>query len=177
MKKIIPLLVFVLIANSLLSQRAPEGYTLKKIIQAKDLMVGAPENILFNEKLGHAIISYYDGKKSYLAVYETENWERVNQIEVSNKIYLGQSHFDCDNEELLYGDYGSSKPKYYTFNILSDYKEKTKNKDLPSDECGYVFKGSPKLREQTFRVKEKFILILNHPKKMIQVFAKKVKRT
>jgi len=174
--KLFAFLLLVIIQNNLFAQKIPEGYVQAKIIQAKDLMIGSPSNILFNEKLTHMVISY-DSKPTYLHVFETKNWKRVNQIEVPGMLYLGQSVMDCDDDEILYGDYGNNKPKFYTINILSDYREKAKKNEVPTETCGHVFEGSSKRREQTFRVKDKFIVVLNHPNKTVQILVKKVKRT
>jgi hypothetical protein len=174
--KLFVLLLFALIQNNLFAQKIPEGYVQAKIIQAKDLMIGSPTNILFNEELTHMIISY-DSKPTYLRVFETQTWKKVNEIEIPGILYLGQSIMDCDDDEILYGDYGNNKPKFYAINILSDYREKAKKNKMPTETCGHVFQGNTKRREQTFRVKDKFIVVLNHPNRTIQILVKKVTRT
>lgn len=176
MKKTIIFLFLNIFSSSLFAQKIPEDFVLKKIIQAKELMVGSPSSILFNESLSHMMISY-DAKPTFLAVFETENFEKVNQIEVEGYLYLGQSFTDCDNNELLYGDYGKNNPQFYTINMLSDYIDKTKSKDVPTSKCGHAFQGLTKLREQTFYVEDKFIVVVNFPKKTVQVFVKKTKKT
>ncbi|BDS13432.1 hypothetical protein [Aureispira anguillae] len=170
------LLMFVASVNTLFAQKIPDNFRLDKIIQANDLPIGNPNAVLMTNDLKHLIISY-EHKPTYLRVYETQNWEQVNQIEVPGVLYLGQSYIDCDNNELLYGDYGATKPKFYLLNILSDYREKVKPKDLPLQNCGHSFVGKTKLREQQFRIKDQFIIVLNHPKRTIEIFVKKVKRT
>lgn len=176
MKKYGFCLLLLLFFSPLWAQKIPDNFKLEKIIQARDLLVGHPNAVLMSGDLKHLIISY-DHQPTYLHVYETVHWERVNQIEVSGALYLGQSYMDCEQPELLYGDYGHHKPKFYGINILSDYKEKIKPKDLPTATCGYAFVGKSKLREQVFRIQDRFILVVNYPQKAIQVFVKKIKRT
>lgn len=172
MKKIFTLLAFIVLTFNSFGQTIPDGFVLKKVIQARDLVVGSPSSILFNESLSHMVISY-DAKPTFLAVYETEKWERVNMIEIKEHLYLGQSYMDCENNELLYGDYGNNNPQFYTINILSDYASKTPKKDVPTQKCGYAFQGETKLREQIFNVKDTFYVVVNFPKKTVQVFGKK----
>lgn len=176
MKVYRPILFLLFATSTLFAQDIPDNFRLQKVIQANDLIVDNLNAILVTQDLKHLIISY-DHQPTLLRVYETKKWERVNEIEISGRLYLGQSHMDCDNHELLYGDYGNVNPKFYRINILSDYKTRIKNKEVPNKTCGYVFTGKTEFREQQFRVKNTFIFVLNYPKRTIKVFTKKIKRT
>lgn len=172
MKSILILLFFA--SFSTFAQKMPDDFILLKVIQAKDLIIGAPSDIMFNEDLSLMIVSY-DYKPTYLAVYDTEKWELSNQVEAPGMLLLGFSYLDCTNNELLYAYY--DKNKYNIINILSGFTEKVKTKDLPAEKCGHIFKADPKLREQKFLVKDRFFVVLNHPSKTVRVYGKKITKT
>lgn len=173
MKTYISTLLFCFASISLFAQKMPDDFVLLKVIQAKDLIIGAPSDFMFTEDLSKMIISY-DYKPTYLAVYDTETWEQVYQVEASGMVLLGLSYLDCENNELLYAYY--DKNKYSKINVLSGFTLKIKTKDLPTDKCGYVYKGDPIQREQKFLIKDRFFVVLNHPAKTIQVFGKREKK-
>jgi hypothetical protein len=176
MKVISILFLFVCFSINLKGQKIPEDFRLQKIIQAKDLISANPNGLLITGDLKHVMISY-ESKPTHLHIYETRDWKRINSIEVPNNLYLGQSKTDCEMPYLLYGDYGNSKPKFYSINIISGDRTKIKTKQIPEQTCGYPFSRKKGVHRQQFRVKSKFIFVIDFPKRTISVYTKKVTRT
>ncbi|CAA6813051.1 MAG: Unknown protein, partial [uncultured Aureispira sp.] len=167
---------FVCFSISLKGQKIPEDFRLEKIIQAKDLRTANPTGLLVTGDLKHLVISY-ESKPTHLHIYDTKNWKRINAIEVPNNLYLSRSKTDCEIPYLLYGNYGHSKPKLYSINIISGDRTKVKAKEIPEQTCGYSFARKQSVHRQQFRVKNKFIFVIDFPKRSISVYTKKVTRT
>jgi hypothetical protein len=176
MKTISILFFFLCFPISLRGQKIPDDFRLEKIIQTKDLTSPNPRGLLMTGDLKHLVISY-DSKPTHLHIYETKNWKQINTIKVPNSLHLRTSKTDCGMPYLLYGNHGKKQAKFFSINILSGDRTKIKTKEIPTPTCGYPFSRKDRLLRQQFRVKSKFIFVIDFPKSTISVYTKKVIRT
>lgn len=170
-----PLLVVLLCWGlAVHSQTIPDGFIHQVTLCHADL--GAPTSVLMSANKDYLILSYQKNPTKIM-VYETNNWNLVNKFEVPGKLSLKKARLDCQQPNKLYVDYGLNHPKFYCFNLLANYPKRVLLKQSPDFSCGYTFQVIDRLRKQSFPIGDDYLLLVNHPKREIQVFAKNLRRT
>ena len=157
MNKIILICILALVTGKSFGQDIPSDYPLLTKIDKQD---GLPSEILVDSTISYLAI-LYELKPSYVEVYSTENWERIQTVKFKKPAYLFSSYFSLNNELYI----AHSKNKYRKVNLQTNETTDLDCSETPHG-CYYFDELNTKMKlfEETKTVQisnEKYILISN----------------